>query len=274
LILLVMTGIGPLVSWKKATPSNLRRNFLRPAIAGVIAALLVVYPFYLIGSKNPTGFPTARTVYAVLCVYASVFVLATVVEEYVKAIRVRRKRSSQSVLAAFRDVTLRNRRRYGGYIIHVGVVLFYIGVLGSKGFQVSHRQIMSPGDSFSIAGYTLTYQGEPFQERTKNATFFGIPLEVKRGDRVVTTLKPARGLYVNNEESPTYEAAILRRLGGDLYIALGEITEDNRADLQIFYNPIAWVVLWLSPLVFVIGSVISFTERVRSVKAEPQGATA
>jgi cytochrome c-type biogenesis protein CcmF len=273
LILLVMTGIGPIVSWKKATSSNLKRNFLRPTIVGIVAALLAIYPFYVIGSRNPTGFPTARTIYAVLCVYASVFVLATVVDEYLKAIRVRLNRGSRNAIAALGEVTMRNRRRYGGYLIHVGVVLFYIGVLGSKGFQFSHRQIMSPGDTFAIAGYTLTYKGEPFQEQTRNATLVGIPLEVKRGERVVTTLKPARGFYVNNEESPTYEAAILRRFGGDLYIALGELTEDQQADLQIFYNPIAWVVLWLSPLVFVIGSVISFTERVRSVRTEPEGAT-
>lgn len=272
LLLLLMTGIGPIISWKKATPSNLKRNFLRPTIAGGIGGLVSVYPFYVVGSKNPGGFPTMRTVYAVLCVYASVFVLATVAEEYAKAIRVRLRRGSRSPLRAFWEVTLRNRRRYGGYVVHVGIVLFYVGVLGSKGFQMSHRQILSPGDTFSIAGYTLTYAGKPFQEETRNATQMGIPLEVRRGDRLVATLKPARGFYLHNEESPTYEAAILRRFGGDLYVALGELGEDGRADLQIFYNPLAWVVLWLSPAVFVAGALLSLTERVPSPKKAAEGA--
>jgi cytochrome c-type biogenesis protein CcmF len=261
MILLLLTGIGPMIAWKRATPSNLRRNFLVPATAGLVAALVSVYPFYRVGRSDPTGFPVLPTIYAVLCVYASVFVMATVVVELQKGMRVRRRRGAPNAIAALADLVARNKRRYGGYIVHVGIVLFYVGVLGSKGFQVSHRQILRPGETYSIAGYTLDV-GQPFEERGPNATFAGINLTAKRNGKAAASLRPARGFYDNNEQ-PTYEAAILRRFGGDLYIALGELTQDGRADIQIYYNPLAWVVLWLAPLVLIVGTGVCIAERTR-----------
>ncbi|MBM3214807.1 heme lyase CcmF/NrfE family subunit [Candidatus Poribacteria bacterium] len=273
LILMVMTGIGPLISWKKASGSNLKRNFSTPLWVGAVAMLICVYPFYMIGIQEPGGFPWARTIYALLCVWSSVFVLVTVIVEVQKGVRVRLNRGSTGWFSAMWDMTMRNKRRYGGYLIHVGIVLFYLGVLGSKGFQISHRQILAPGDTYEIGGYTLTYAGEPFQERTANSWLVGVPLEVRKGGNLVTTIKPARGHYDNNEDNPTYEAAILRRPGGDLYAALGEITEDKRADIQFFYNPLAWMVLWFSPLVMVAGGIIALAEKARG-RETAEGATA
>ncbi|MDA1191323.1 MAG: cytochrome c biogenesis protein CcsA, partial [Candidatus Poribacteria bacterium] len=234
LILLFLTGIGPLISWKKATPSNLRRNFLLPAAVGGIAGALSLIPFVMIGQSDPDGVPVLKTVYAALCVYASVFVLTTVVDEFWKGAKVRLKRGASNPLQAFVELVRRNKRRYGGYTVHIGVVLFYLGVLGSKGFQVSHRLILQPGESAEVGGYTLTV-GQPFEERVKNAWYVGSNIAIAKGGKSLATLKPARGFYDNNEDA-TYESAILRRWDGDLYIALGEMTEAGQADMQIFYN--------------------------------------
>ncbi|MBT3268983.1 cytochrome c biogenesis protein CcsA [Candidatus Poribacteria bacterium] len=276
LILLLLTGIGPMISWKKATESNLRRNFLAPTLVGGLAAALSVYPFYKVGAAHPDGVPLLKTTYAILCIFASAFVLATVAMEYYKGVRVRMHRGAGGPIRAFIELNLRNKRRYGGYIVHVGMVLFYLGTLGAKGFQMSHRVVLQPGESYQVAGYTLTL-GDQFLERggesaysaprgvkgairASNAQYKGVNIEATRakGDSVI--LRPALGIYDGHDGPPTYESAILRRGTHDLYIALGEVTQAGAADMQVFYNPFAWVVLLLAPFVMLVGSLVCLGE--------------
>jgi len=276
LILLLLTGIGPMISWKKATESNLRRNFQMPTLVGAAAAALSIYPFYRVGSENPDGVPLLKTTYAVLCIFASAFVLATVALEYYKGMRVRMRRGSSGPFRAFIELNLRNKRRYGGYIVHVGMVLFYLGTLGAKGFQVSHRVVLQPGETYQVADYTLTL-GEAFLERggdagpptppgvkgairAANAQYQGVNVEAKRSSGDTITLRPALGHYDGHDGPPTYESAILRRGTHDLYIALGEVTQEGMADMQVFYNPFAWVVLILAPTVMLVGSIVCLGE--------------
>ena len=261
ILLLILTGVGPMISWKKATGSNLRRNFLIPAAAGIAGVLACAVPFILIGRAEPGGFPYLKTAYALLCVFASVFVLGVIALEYFKGARIRLRRGARNLPVALAQLTNQNRRRYGGYIVHFGVVLFYIGTLGSSGFQLSHRVKLAPGETHEIAGYQLAYAGEPFQKRGPNAIFHGVPIEVSRnGSGPIATLEPALGNY-DASDSPTYESAVMRRFSGDLYIALGGLTEQGAADMQVFYNPLAWVALWLTPIVIILGGAVCLAER-------------
>lgn len=284
LILLLLTGIGPMISWKKATESNLRRNFALPTlVAGAIAALSA-YPFYKVGAEHPDGVPWLKTTYAILCVFASAFVLATVAMEYYKGVRVRMHRGAGGPIRAFIQLNLRNKRRYGGYIVHVGMVLFYLGTLGAKGFQMSERVVLQPGESYEVAGYTLTL-GDPFRERgggdrerapmgvkgatrASNAEYQGVNVLAERDGSPTVTLQPALGYYDGHDGPPTYESAILRRGTHDLYIALGEVTQAGAADMQVFYNPFAWVVLLLAPAVMLFGSVVCLGESGKKPKKE------
>ena len=263
LILLALTGIGPMISWKKATSSNLRRNFLMPAAAGVAASLAVLVPFVQIGLSNPRGFPFLKTFYSLLCVFASVFVLGTVALEYWKGVRIRMRRGSPNLFSALFRLTNQNRRRYGGYIVHIGVALFYIGALGSNGFQLSERVKLAPGETHQIAGYQLKYAGDPFEKQGPNAVFQGIPIEVsKNGRGAIAQLEPSLGLY-DASDTTTYESATLSRLSGDLYIALGAVNEEGTADMQVYYNPLAWVVLWAVPIVMILGGAVCLAERIK-----------
>jgi cytochrome c-type biogenesis protein CcmF len=285
LLLLLLTGIGPMMSWKKATRSNLRRNFVIPALVAASMAALSIFPFYRIGAENLDGVPLLKTTYAVLCIFASSFVLTTVALEYYKGIRVRMSHGSGGPIRALIDLVRRNKRRYGGYIVHVGMVLFYLGTLGAKGFQVSHRVVLSPGESYQVAGYTLTL-GAAFLERggeaataagvqgavrASNAQYHGVNVEARRSGGDTVTLRPALGYYDGHDGPPTYESAILRRGTHDLYIALGEVTEAGMADMQVFYNPFAWVVLILAPSVMIVGSIVCLgqagTKRKREASA-------
>jgi cytochrome c-type biogenesis protein CcmF len=282
LILLLLTGIGPMISWKRATESNLRRNFAIPTFIGAGVAALSAYPFYTIGASGPDGVPLLKTTYAILCVFASAFVLATVGMEWYKGVRVRMHRGAGGPLRSFIDLHVRNKRRYGGYIVHVGIVLFYLGTLGAKGFQISHRVVLQPGESYEVAGYTLTL-GEAFDERgggapapagvkraarASNAGYRGVNILAERAGKADITLQPALGYYDGHDGPPTYESAILRRGTHDLYIALGEVTQAGAADMQVFYNPFAWVVLILAPCVMVAGSMVCLGESGKLRKKE------
>lgn len=263
LILLALTGIGPMISWKKATGSNLRRNFLLPTAAGLMAALACVVPFVMIGNSSSDSFPLLKTIYSLLCVFASVFVLGTISLEYWKGVRIRLRRGSPNLFSALFQLTNQNRRRYGGYIVHIGVALFYVGALGSNGFQLSERVKLAPGETHQIAGYQLKYAGEPFEKRGPNAVFHGVPIEVsKNGSGPIAELEPSRGEYPGSD-TLTYESATLRRLSGDLYIALGAVNEEGKADMQVYYNPLAWIVLWAVPIVMIIGGAVCLAERIK-----------
>ena len=130
LMLLFLTGVGPIISWRKLTLSNLKRVFSKPIILALI--LLIPTISYLFLSGNIVV--KARSVYTVLCVFVSVFVLVAIADEFYRGGKLRSKRHGISLLGGFFRLIGRNQRRYGGYIVHVGIVIVYIGIMGSKGY--------------------------------------------------------------------------------------------------------------------------------------------
>jgi cytochrome c-type biogenesis protein CcmF len=172
LLLLLLTGIGPLIAWRKATKANLRRNFLLPALAGlwVLLCAFAIDPraylraFAAIGSAlaqlNVAGaFEALERFHPALTFALGAFVLATVVEEFRKGIRARRTQHGESFAAALGRLVWRNKRRYGGYVVHVGVVVIFFGVAGSSAYQKEHVQELSPGEVLEFDGYQMRYDG-------------------------------------------------------------------------------------------------------------------
>jgi cytochrome c-type biogenesis protein CcmF len=187
LILVLLSGIGPIIAWRRVTVANLRRNFTVPVLVGV-ATLLV-----LLIRTNVATKPFALIMFAL-----GAFVLATVVQEIWRGASARRAITQDSVPVAVVQLFRRNRRRYGGYTVHAGLAVLLIGVAGSSSFQHSQNVIIKPGQSAAVDGYKITYV-RPTASATPQKVSFGAVLNVSKGGKHVSTLHTTRGFYPSQD---------------------------------------------------------------------------
>ncbi len=198
LLLVLLSGIGPVIAWRKANAENVRRNFRVPIAAGVVA-LLALAPF---ASDKPL---------ALLMFAAGAFVFGTIGQELHRGVRARRAMASESVPAAFVSLVGRNRRRYGGYTVHAGMALLLVGVAASSAFQDATDERLSPGQGAHLAGYDVRYERPTGHIVVRNGRLerleFGAVLTVAKGGKRVGTLRPTKGYYPTNTSNAPIRAA-------------------------------------------------------------------
>ncbi len=189
LIIVLLSGIGPIIAWRRVTLSNLRRNFAFPLVAGLVA--LVVLLVALSASQHALA----------LAMFAcGAFVLAAVGQEFWRGTRARRAISHESPPVALAQLVRRNRRRYGGYLVHAGVAVALIGVAASTSFQHSRYATLRPGQTTRIDGYTVRYI-RPTVAATSAKLSLGAVLSVSKGSQHVATLDTQRELYPSQDPS-------------------------------------------------------------------------
>jgi cytochrome c-type biogenesis protein CcmF len=196
LVLVLLSGIGPVIAWRRATLANARRNFLVPAgLAGVTLIALL--------AAGTAGKPLAL---AMFCCAA--FVAACVGQEFVRGVRARRAMADEPPPAALLALIRRNRRRYGGYVVHLGLAVLFVGVAASSSFQHASELALSPGQSTRVGPYTFHYvrptaSVTPRYDRahTGSTLALGAVLDVSRGGRHVATLEPSEGFYAAGDSS-------------------------------------------------------------------------
>ncbi len=183
LILVLLSGVGPIIAWRRVTIANLRTNFSFPVAAGLaaLAALLI--------ASNASTRPFALAMFAL-----GAFVLATVAQELWRGTGARRAMTGEAVPVALARLIRRNRRRYGGYIAHAGLAVLLVGVAASSSFQHSHDVSLSPGQTASVDGYAIRYV-KPVAEASAARVSFGAVLDVSKGGKHVTTLTTIRRFY-------------------------------------------------------------------------------
>jgi cytochrome c-type biogenesis protein CcmF len=240
LFLLFLTGVGPLFAWRRTSADRLRRNFQWPGIA----ALVLVAVLFAAGIHQP---------YPLISFGFCLFVAITVVVEFYKGANSIAGRTGMNLLRATFELTHRNTRRYGGYLVHMGVVLIFIGFTGHA-FNKSEVKEMSRGDTMHIGHYALRMAR---LEQGENANYLwsrGI-FEVTKDGQALGTLQPEKRLFKASKES-TSEVAIRQRLNEDLYVNFGGMSDDGqRAVIQAFVNPlVTWV--WLGGLVLIGGTLV------------------
>lgn len=189
LVLVLLSGIGPIIAWRRVTAANLRRNFTLPVLVGVgtLVALLIVGGV----SERP---------FALLMFALGAFVAATVVQEFWRGVSARRAITRDPVPVALVGLVHRNRRRYGGYIVHAGLAVLLVGVAASSSFQHSQDVVLKPGQSSRVDGYTIRYV-RPTAQATDQKLSFGAVLDVSKGGKHVTTLNTTRGFYPAQDAS-------------------------------------------------------------------------
>jgi cytochrome c-type biogenesis protein CcmF len=242
--LLLLMGIGPLVAWRRASFKSLATTFRWPTgVALVTGAVLL-----LLGAGSSVPGLVAYTF--------SSFVLATIVLEFARGTRARKALGASSWFGAFGSLVSRNRRRYGGYVVHAAIVMLAIGVAGSSAFDRVAEAKLSRGDSMKIGDYTLVYRS--LDERASaNATEIRATLDVRRGDRDLGTLQAGKNAYTI-EQQVSNEVGIRsdRLTGEDLFVIAEQIDPDGSVYFRVFVKPLVNLI-WLAGLVFLAGSLIT-----------------
>jgi cytochrome c-type biogenesis protein CcmF len=242
--LLLLMGIGPLVAWRRASLRALGRTFLWPLTAAVAAGAALLL----------AGAGSSRV--GVIAYTFSVFVLASIVLEFARGTSARRALGGVGWLGAFSSLVARNRRRYGGYVVHAAVVLLAIGVAGSSAYQTVREARLNPGDSMNVAGNRLVFRG--FEQKTEsNHRAIRANVDVYHGDKYLGRYRPGKNEYFA-EDQVSNEVAIRHDLltGGDLFLIADQVNANGSVDLKALQKPLVNL-LWLAGLVFVGGSLIA-----------------
>ncbi len=238
--ILALMGLGPMMPWRRATAEQLAHNFLMPAALAVLGALLL-------------GVLGVRKAGPLMVFALSLFVVGTVALEAARGVSVRVGRGEGMALAAVRLV-LRNRRRYGGYLVHLGVLLVFAGVAASSVFSTQSQAVLRPGQRFEVGRYILEYGGLrgsaiPGVEITEAA------VRVWTGSRWLGILSPQRYFYASQEQS-MHRVAIRSSPREDLYVILSDWTEDGAATIRVLVNPlVSW--MWAGGVVIVLGTLLA-----------------
>ncbi|HEY3111114.1 MAG TPA: heme lyase CcmF/NrfE family subunit, partial [Chloroflexota bacterium] len=242
LALLVLMGIGPLIPWRRATRGPLLRVFLWPVAAAGLAALGLV----LAGRREPA---------AVLALATCALVAATIAWEYGRAIAVRRRTSGEGVPAALVGLLRTNRSRYGGYVVHLGVVLIAVGVAGSSFYRLEREATLKPGQRLDAGRYTLTYLGLRPEPGAGKQTVWA-PMEVAVDGAPAGRVEPGKVTYRGFEQQPATEVG-LRTLGvDDLYVVLAAWVDDGTATFVVFVNPLVSLI-WVGGAVLLLGALVT-----------------
>jgi cytochrome c-type biogenesis protein CcmF len=242
LAMIVLMGLCPLIGWRKASRENLVRNALIPvAIALAVAALL-----YGQGVRSPL---------ALLAFPSMAFVAATSLQEFYRGVRARVRGHRDSLLWALPRLVWSNKPRYGGQIVHLGIILIAMGVASYFMYSTSAGGILAPGESLSVGGYELTLDGVE-QRSTETRDIIAANLAVTRDGEPDGAIAPEKVLF-RSQRSVMTNIGLRSGLREDLYVILSSVGEDGRASIQAFVNPlVTWI--WIGGGVMLAGTAIAF----------------
>jgi len=244
LLLVLLIGVCPVVEWRKIGAKRLLRGLWVQAVVAVVTAGLLL----LLGVQE---------FWAVLSFAATAFVVATIVLQMAQGIVARMRAAGENVLVATAQAVRNNRRRYGGQLIHLSMLLIVIGIIGSQAYQTEVQVALAEGESVEVNGYTLTYQDYVYEqiEEDGNKVRYQAVLDVYRGERKLATIKPERNLHSNVEGAVT-EVALRTNLQEDLYVVLASLEPDGLAAFQVLINPLV-VWLWIGGVVLIVGTLVA-----------------
>ena len=254
LFLLFLTGIGPLLAWRSTTLRSIRRNFVLPSIAMAATAVGL-----MIAGLRPwnDGDDMESTFFSLIAFTLAAGVITAIVEEFTRGARVVRTQTGKNLLASAVLLTRRNTRRYGGYIIHFGIVVLFIGIAGGA-FNQAREMEMSYGDTLSIGPYRLTNAGNTQDSKPEYDTDYA-RLDVYKNGKYITQLAPEKRTYfagTDHEQASTI-VALHSTAQADLYTVFeGRNPDSGIPIIKVFLNPlIAWI--WIGVAIVVAGTFIA-----------------
>ena len=270
LLLLLLTAVGPLLAWRRTSVESLKRNFLWPAIGALVTGVLLV----ALGMKP---WKDVSYFYSLMTIMLSVLVALTVVSEFVRGGRVIGRHTGQNLFSSMAQLAHRNTRRYGGYIVHFGVIVIMIGFAGSV-FNQDKEQEMGFGDKLTIGAYTLVCQSYTQDDNPNYGSEWAV-MNVFKGGKQIATLSPERRFYKASQQTSTM-VANRSTPQEDLYVVYeGQNLETGRPIIKVHLNPLVmWI--WVGVWIIIAGTVVALIPNAVPVRvsaparmrAEPVGA--
>ncbi len=251
LILLALTGIGPLLAWRKTGKKILIRNFTFPIITGLIVAILLL----IIGLRGAV----------VISFSLGAFVTATITTEFTRGIQARRKKFNESIITALIKMVSKNRSRYGGYVVHLGIVFMFVGFTGHA-FDQEKEFSLKVGESNYVAGYNFKLIQMSETERPNHYAWISDLRVTNDEGKFVTNLHPEKRIYFHrnpdpNRRQPHSELDIYTTMNRDIYSIFSDVDSENSvAFIKIMVNPLVqWV--WLGGYILVFGTIVALWPR-------------
>jgi cytochrome c-type biogenesis protein CcmF len=243
--LMLLMGVAPLSAWGHSTVKTLGRALWKPAIAALAITIILFFTY-------------TQNIGALIGFFLIVFVVLVTVYEYWRGAYARQRSQGENVFAAFWNLTGRNRRRYGGYIVHISMMLMAIGILGIEIFQVETQGTLKQGETISLANYELTYREiAQWDDLPSGVNYRRAVLDVYENGEYLGQLAPRIDYYYDSEQNMTIPGQ-RSTFRDDLYVLLvdWEPVGASGATFKIFVNPLVnW--LWLGSFLFLAGIFIA-----------------
>jgi cytochrome c-type biogenesis protein CcmF len=267
LVVFALMGVAPLLGWRKTSPELFAKSFRWPVGAAVVVAIAhfafgrrIGFPAFVTLDPIYSGSLGAALAWVggklpVVTIALCAFNVAVVVQEFWRGIAARQKRGGETVFASFYNLVAKSRRRYGGYVVHVGIVLMFLGFTG-RAWGVDKELSMQPGETTTVEEYTLKYIG-PRMEVDQEKRMVFADLDVTRNGVPVERLSPAKFIYKTSPDAPSTEVARHVTARDDLYVIIGMVNPQTKvASFQMHINPLVSFI-WIGVAVLIFGAIIS-----------------
>jgi cytochrome c-type biogenesis protein CcmF len=259
LALVFLMAVGPMIAWRRASWDNLRRNFLWPATASLLLGFVVFIGWI-------------RDFLPLLGLTLCAFVVTSILFDTGLAVRARRRLAGEGPFRALKTLASRNQRRYGGLVVHLGIVLIALGIAGSMSYSVEREATLGRGETLAVGKYKISFQGLRASEQPTHYRVEGA-FQVNNNGRDIGVLAPALKFFPN-QQSPVGRAVHRSTLAEDIYLILSGFSEleKNRATLKVLVRPlVVWI--WLGGAVVALGTLVSvwpFTKQSSASREEPE----
>ncbi|MGB7583719.1 MAG: cytochrome c-type biogenesis CcmF C-terminal domain-containing protein [Terriglobales bacterium] len=256
LLLLLLTALGPLLAWRRTSTESLKRNFKWPALGALLVAGTLI-AFGMRPWKDVSYF------YSLMTITLAVLVALTVTSEFVRGGRVISRHTGQNIFASMVQLTRRNTRRYGGYLVHFGVIVVVIGFAGAA-FNQDKEQEMGFGDKLNIGPYTLVCQSYTQDDNPNYGSEWAV-MNVFKGGKHITTLNPERRFYKASQQTSTMPS-IRSTVSNDLYVVYeGQNPDTGRPIIRAHLNPLVmWI--WVGVWIMIVGTIVAMIPNTAPVR--------
>jgi cytochrome c-type biogenesis protein CcmF len=250
LFLLFLTGVGPLLAWRSTSLRSIRRNFILPGVAFAVTAIVL-----MIAGVRPwrDGDDMHATIFSLVTFSLAAGVITAITSEFLRGAKVVRTQTGKNLFLSTIELIQKNTRRYGGYLVHFGIVVLFIGIAGGA-FNQSHEMEMGFGDSLQLGSYRLVCQSFSQDSNPNYDTEYAL-LDVYQYGKKITQLAPEHRFYIASQQ-PSTIVALHSTLQADLYVIYeGKNPDTDRPIIKVFLNPLmAWI--WIGVLIVIAGTLL------------------
>lgn len=241
LTLLFVMAVCVLVAWQHSSLNGIRKNFIKTGIMSLFIAIVLV----IVG---------IREIYPLLGFTTAFFIFFTHFMEFYRGTKARMKATGEDTVIAFSRLLLRNRRKYGGYLVHLGIALISIGVIGSNAYDIEAMKTLDIGEKITLKDYTFIYEGLEQKLEGNNEIVYA-DLRVEKGGKLLKSVQPEKIFYATSEQ-PSTEVALISGWKEDIYMVLSSWDADNKATFIFKINPLVkWI--WVGGYLIVFGTIFA-----------------